>query len=469
MSSPYRQVKPAIIAKNSVRKAGPEYHDFIIVGGGAAGVHMAYLLAEDNHDVLLLEARDRLGGRVLSKEIAKEASVELGAQWQAKNGQTLLDSLVERYQFDRLTTNLRERHTFFENKKAHFSYSDLSHLAWYEKLDVVQLGFRIDSGASRVNIRRPWEGNEHLDNIVAADWIRQTAYTKAGFEYWNSVVEQGVCASTQLISILEVFQNIATIGGTRQLAHAEHYYFPAGLQNLLIHHFNQSNVELKLNSALASIDQTRANVVVETSDGQTYEAGNVIIAIPPQVIPTIGFQPPLPAQKRELYSRLLTGQVIKVKAVYSEPWWRELDLNGSIVSTDGLFDITLDVSHSGLGIMAAIVTSQRSSALLDQPEDKLLDAFVDYINEVYGVAKKPISVHCHAWVKDKNSMGGYASRRVLGDWVRYKDAMNEPFDRVHFIGAETSLAWRGYVEGALRSAQRMYFELQEAGKVTPTR
>jgi len=433
--------------------------DIVIIGAGAAGIHAAYLLSNKGQSVTVLEASERLGGRIFSVPIEGGGAVELGAQWLGKSKQQRLETLAKRYDAKYQSNHYEGLTTHILRKTVVKSTSKMPPLSWFESLDVFQISLKINRLTKHINVESPWLSHVRLDKISFVDWVLQQAWTKSGAGYWNNLIEQSVCNNAKDLSVLEVLQNIASIGKTKTLLEADHYYFPSGLQRLFETYAKASGAKFLINSKVLTIIQCANELHVNDENGNVFVCNKVLIAAAPQVIPNITFNPPLPDTKLSLQSSMKEGQVVKVLAVYDSPWWREKGLSGLVFSPDASFDTVIDVSHSNLGILSALVTSDRCLELQKLSDVQLTCEFVLHIGDAFGEQVQPKAFYRYRWEQDPYIRGGYSSNRPIGAWQSGTSALSSPYGNIHFASTETATQWRGYIEGALESAERAVAEM----------
>jgi monoamine oxidase len=195
-------------------------------------------------------------------------------------------------------------------------------------------------------------------------------------------------------------------------------------------------------------------------DGSVLEARYAIVCVPPHVMADhIEFSPALEEPRQKAIQGHMGGQILKVIAVFEQRFWNELDpkLCGSILSSQQEFNTIFDVSYGQYGILAGFVGHQHAESMRQLGKEATQRKFIDYLQKAYACNAPPIkSFHMYDWIGDQLAGGAFTARRKLGVWAdtNFFD-MTKPFcDRVMFAGTETAREWRGYIEGALESAER---------------
>lgn len=154
--------------------------------------------------------------------------------------------------------------------------------------------------------------------------------------------------------------------------------------------------------------------------------------------------------------RLPAGSVIKLYAVYDEPFWRAEGLTGQAASDTGPVKVTFDNSppSEGPGIMMGFMeagdgrTWARRSP--EQRRDAAVGCFVRYFGER---AARPIEYLERDWMAEEFTRGCYGAHFTPGVWTAYGPALRQPVGRINWAGAEYSPVWNGYMEGAVRSGE----------------
>lgn len=223
--------------------------------------------------------------------------------------------------------------------------------------------------------------------------------------------------------------------------------------------------KLHLNSSVCSLTQIDSAVTIVTTDGITYNAEYVIMAIPLPMQLKIHYEPALPALRNQLIQRTPVGCVIKANLYYSFPFWREKGFNGFISCADGqlvvgnvLDDCRPDFPLAALTIFIFTDHALRLQELSKEARMKVIcrDLARAYSSED---AVHPVHYEEHNWLEEQYSGGCYVSTFPTGVLSRYGKVLREPFERVHFAGTETATSWPGYMNGAVQSGERAAKEI----------
>jgi monoamine oxidase len=204
---------------------------------------------------------------------------------------------------------------------------------------------------------------------------------------------------------------------------------------------------------------------VVTSDGTVFSAKKVIVSVPTCTLTNIDFDPPLPPNKLLLSRQTALGYYAKTIFVFDRPWWREAKLSGIMSSQEGPISFSRDTcvpEDKQYSITCFIVGdsgrrwSKWSAAARRRIVAEHFDSFFGEAARAVGVAVPvPINVIEKEWIKDPWSQGAPSPVTTLGTLTEDSGkAIREPWKNVHFVGTETALVWKGYMEGAVRSGMR---------------
>ena len=194
-------------------------------------------------------------------------------------------------------------------------------------------------------------------------------------------------------------------------------------------------------------------------------AQRAVVAVPPPLAARIDYSPQLPALRDQLTQRMPMGTVMKVHAVYPEPFWRAAGLTGQAVADTPPAQATFDnTPPSGTpGILMAFVEAeaarQRLGASRHDLRREVLKNFSDYFGPQ---AASPTSFRVSDWQEEIWTRGCPVCFTAPGVLLDYGRAIREPADRIHWAGTETATFWNGYMDGAVRSGERAAKEVLAA-------
>ncbi len=448
--------------------------DVVVVGAGIAGLTAARELTKAGKSVVVLEARDRVGGRMVRQSVADGGWVDLGGQWVGPTQDRLLalaDELgVKRFTFYEKGLSVVDFHGVqgrFEGDVNQIQgLPGLPSPATRESLKDAERGFAtLARLASTVPIEKPWAAPnaKTLDRQTVGDWLARNVRTEfARFLIGTDAVLNGSGGANDEVSLLHQLFEMNT-GPADEKPDAELFFGAAGQIPPII--AEQLGDAVVINSPVESIDQDGSGVTVTASSGR-YRSAYVVVAMPPTLAGRIGYDPPMSAQRFQLTQRMPMGTIAKVFAIYPTAFWRETGMSGYATGTLPTVLGTADSSPpSGQpGILAGFVTGSAALAWASQPEEQRKQAVIaDYVTYWGSQAASPIQYLDAVWPADQFTGGAYNAFMPPGVWTGYGPALRAPVGRIHWAGTETSTKWMGYFDGAIRSAEREVAAILQRG------
>lgn len=441
-------------------------YDVIIVGGGPAGLKAADTLIQGGLKVLLLESRDRVGGRVYSKPLESGTYIELGAQWQSKTDQDNLEELVQRFKFKKTQTFREGKSVVWtsggDKKLLPFDDTGMSVLGM---IDTAWVAWKLLRNSRGINLDRPIKGKEVLDRIPASEFINSNMCTKNGREQTLYALEGIFCVDNlDDISVFTLAYFLKTVPESlSSISDGDYYYFTEGLGNLFARYADTFSDSIKLNSKVVHIDSSSSPIVVTTKSNEQFTADNVVIAFPPQLLPRIEFEPPLPNEYQITIESQVLGRVLKLVGEFPTPWWRERGFNGNIITFgDKFLAEAYDVSHPGAGIIAGFVMGRRAQEALELGKGELTKKFNHFMEECFGEGGEPLKeLHYHDWMGDEDTVAAYISTPGIGVWKHHPNGFFHTDGPIYFAGTEYTERWFGAIEGGLESGKRVAEKILE--------
>lgn len=441
----------------------------IIIGAGFAGLAAARALREGGESsFLLLEARDRVGGRTMPGTIAG-VTVDLGGMWMGPT-QSRLKQIAADYGVQTYRTNLEGKGVFrIGGKEHHGPGEDFDRLfSVFEGLDYLHVRRKIDGMTAKLDCTAPWDHPQasSLDALTVEQWLRTNIRTARLRTLFRIACTTLFCADPSQISMLFFLHYITSGDGLEPILSAD----AGGAQNLLflggLHQIAQRMAQeiegdLRLNDPVHSIEWQERGVRVHSASG-CHEAQRAIVAVPATMVRKMQFSPRLPRNKSKFYDRLSMGSVIKYWIAFERPFWRDTGFNGLIIRDDVPCAPCFDVSPpgAGIGLLAGFFDGNHAIDHGDHGAEArkalVLEMLVDHFGEP---ALLPIDYVDIDWVAEEWSEGCYGAYAPPGVLARYGGWMRLPVGPLHWAGTETSSRWTGYIEGAIRSGERAAQEI----------
>lgn len=437
--------------------------DVVIVGAGFAGLTAARELLRRGHDVVVLEGRDRVGGRSWTASIAG-VPVDLGATFVGPTQDEVL-KLAADLGCQTVPTYDDGDNLIRWRGRVRSYRGTIPRLSIFELFDVGRIRWQLARLGRRVSLEEPWTADLSLDVVSLDQWlgsIRAGAAARSLMAIASRVTWG--CEPDQ-VSLLHAVRYLKAAGGMDRMLDtsggAQQDRFPGGTQQIAARIADELGPRLVLNAPVRRLEWREDAGVTVTSDAGAVTARRAIVAIPPQHRAAIEFAPQLPRQHRELVTNWPQGNLSKAYAAYETPFWRTKGQSGQALSDEGPVFITFDVSPSvtGPGILLGFTDSRNFDSLPDPLRREVaLGCFADIFGDA---ALDPVDYLDHCWSLERFAPGGPTAAVPPGSWTRFGPWLRQPVGPIHWAGTETADEWTGFMDGAVRSGQRAAAEVAE--------
>ena len=435
--------------------------DLVVVGAGLAGLSAARAAVAAGVEVLVVEARERVGGRVLNEDIGDGNVVEVGGQWIGPT-QNRLAALAAQLGVGTFPTYATGQNVIEYSGSLRRYAGAIPRINPLVLLDVERAQRRLDKLAKRIPLDAPWEAPNaaRLDGQTAATWMRRNLATRPGRMLLELAIEAVWAAQPEDMSLLHVLFYIHSAGGLDMLfdteGGAQQDRFVGGSQLVPIRMAEQLSEErLILGAPVRKLRHGPHGVTVEV-EGVTVSAKRAILAIAPTLAGRISYDPPLAGFRDQLTQRMPLGTVVKCMAIYDEPFWRNEGLSGQGTSDTGPAKLTFDNSppDGSPGVLLGFLEGRRAREFGRLGAHERRAAVIAGFARLFGPrAARPDAYVERLWAEEEWSRGCYGCHMPTGAWTAYGPALREPVGPIHWAGAEYSTVWNGYMDGAVRSGE----------------
>ncbi len=436
--------------------------DVAIVGAGLAGLAAARAIRAAGHEAIVLEARDRVGGRTLNEPIGDGKIVEIGAQWVGPT-QERINELIAELGLETFPTYIAGK-SIFERKGRTSHYTGTIPRA--NPLGLIEVGIamkRLDAMAAQIPPEAPWEAPKaaRWDSQTFATWMKRNVRTAVARDILRLAIIGVWAAEPEDVSLLHVLFYTRSAGSLELLTDteggAQQDRVVGGTQLISIRmaeELGEDAVELATPVRAIADEGVWARIL---SDRLIVRAKRVIVAVPPVLAGRIEYAPPMPAVRDGLTQRMAQGSVVKCMAVYEQPFWRGEGLSGALTSVSGPVSVGFDNSppDGSPGVLLGFLEGRAARAAADLTRDERREMVAASFAQMFGpAAADPIHYVDRAWAADPWSRGCYGGFMPTGGWTDYGSALREPVGSIHWAGAETATTWNGYMDGAVSSGRR---------------
>ena len=444
-------------------------HDIVVIGAGLAGLTAARELTRKGFDVVVLEGRDRVGGRTFSGTLAG-VPVDRGASFVGPTQDAVLKLAADLGCGTTPTYNDGANLIRWRGNVRRYQ-GTIPKLGLVGLLDIGRIQWQFDRIAARVSVTEPWnsKGADELDAMSLGGWLRSVRATAGSRDLMAIMSRVTWGAEPDEVSMLHAVRYVKTSGGLdRMLATvggAQQDHFVEGTHQMSVRMAEELGDRVRLGAVVSRIEWSEDAVAVTSSAG-VVEARRAIVAIAPMQRLDIDIAPAPPIEYQQLAQRWPLGALTKSYAAYPTPFWRAKGLSGQALSDQGPVFITFDVSPGagGPGIMLGFTDPRGFDCL---PEEQRREQVLQCFTALFGEqAAEPIDYLDQRWGAESFAPGGPTAAVPPGSWTEFGRLLRTPVGPLHWAGTETADEWTGFMDGAVRSGQRAAAEV--SGALTAT-
>ncbi|MFT4212303.1 MAG: NAD(P)/FAD-dependent oxidoreductase [Microbacterium sp.] len=443
--------------------------DVVIIGAGAAGLTAANALRRQGLSVAVLEARDRVGGRLWTDTI-EGAMLEIGGQWISPDQTALIETVAELG----LSTFSRYRdgdsvYVGPDGTPVRFT-GDLFPAGPETERVIAEITARLDEMVAEIDPDRPWAHPKaaEWDAISWDAWLRsQTDDDEAVRNLAFATGSAMLTKPTHAFSLLQSLHMAASAGSYTNLVDADFILdkrVVGGLQQVPLLLAERLGDDVFRSQPVRTLEWGEDGVTA-VSDSMTVHARQALLAAAPILYDRISFVPPLPRRQHQLHQHLSMGFVIKVHAVYDRPFWREQGLSGTAFSPYELSHEAYDNTNFGdeRGTLVGFVSDQHADDVFALDADERRARILESLSHYYGPeAKEPIVYYESDWGSEEWTRGAYAASFDLGGLHRYGADLRTAVGPIHFACSDMAGAGFQHVDGAIRMGRLVADQIAEA-------
>lgn len=431
--------------------------DVVIVGAGAAGLTAANELRKAGLSVAVLEARERVGGRLWT-DVVDGAMLELGGQWVSPDQDALIDTVAELglETFSRY----REGDSVYVGPDGTVSRftGEMFPVSPETERTIDEITRRLDAMVAEIDPDRPYAHPKaaEWDTITWDAWLRQQtdddeAVRNLAFATGSAMLTK----PTHAFSLLQSLLMAASAGSYSHLVDADFILdkrVVGGLQQVPVLLAERLGDDVFLNRPVRTLEWSDAGVTAH-AEGLTVRARSAILALAPVLYHRISFEPPMPRLQHQMHQHLSMGFVIKVHAVYETPFWREKGLSGTAFSPYEICHEAYDnTNHEDpRGTLVGFVSDRNADDMFRLTAEERKERILESLSHYYGPeAKNPVVYYESDWGTEEWTRGAYAASFDLGGLHRYGGDLRTPVGPIHFACSDIAGAGYQHVDGAIR-------------------
>ena len=436
--------------------------DVCVVGAGFAGLAAARHLTSEGLDAVVLEARDRVGGRTLTEVLDGGTAIDAGGAWLGP-GQDAAYGLAA-------DVGLHTYPTWSKGASIYVKDGAPRRYKGSVPLSIGPVGLiglavamkRLDRMAARIPLEAPWEARHaaRRDATTLGAWIDRNTPPGEGRRVLRGVLKDLYVTDPGAVSLLGALHLIAAHTNLDKLFAIEggdqQDRVAGGMQTIAARVAAELGDAVHLRCPVHRITHGAERVEVAGED-VVVAARRAIVAVPVPLTGRIAFDPPLPPERAGLVQRMPIGPVHKVSAIYDEPWWRADGLNATSLDVASPVSVTLDgcAETTPPGVIACIIAGPQSLefARLDAGARRRL--VTGALARRFGPKAQDLAgYHEQDWGAEDYSRGGYVAFMPPGLLTGYGPALRAPVGAIHWAGSETATVNHGSIDGAIRSGRR---------------
>jgi monoamine oxidase len=424
--------------------------DVAVLGAGLGGLAAARDLHRAGADVIVLEARERPGGRVEAVALADGRTVQAGGEVFGREHASYRALVSE------LGLAIEESYVAEPGQMSWglaegvYVGDDAPWMTDPERADAERVEREFASLAATVDPADPWShpDADRLDRLSLGAWLREAGAPPAVLRRHELGSLSLSCDGPDRTSLLSELRKHASLsgGGFYDLEQWEGLRVSEGSAAVALRMASELGARLRLRAVVTGIDIGTRSVSVTLTDGERIDAEAVVCAIPAgplRAVTIIGLSEPrlasLRAQRHALAAKLVVA--------YDGPFWQRNGQNG-LAETEWLFGSTWP---QGGGVLSLLVPPERFSAFIAAPPDARRQTVLDGLGTLYGDrARSPQAILERAWGADPYTLG-YITSWAPGDVGRVGPLHGTHEPPFYVAGSDHWVA--GYMEGAVRTGR----------------
>ncbi|MEV6598755.1 NAD(P)/FAD-dependent oxidoreductase [Actinoplanes sp. NPDC051346] len=435
-------------------------HSVIVLGAGLAGLSAARDLAAAGVDVLVLEARDRVGGRVEQATLPDGRLVQLGGEV-VGHAHTAYLALVAELGLSLVPSYVNEPGDIVRAVPEGVSAGDPP--GWFGAGDAA-CDERVTAAYVRlvrgVDPDDPWSHPDaaRLDALSVGAWLRAEGATPAVLRLWEIgqlSLASGACERTSMLAALRKSAAVPSTGHY-EVADWECLRVTEGSATVALRLAEALPGRVRTGAPVAAVDIAPTGCTVRLADGETFTAGAVVSALPVGPLRDIEIRG-VSAERLASLHQQRHARAAKVAIAYDRPFWRDLGLGG-LSESEAVLGSTWVQRE---GVLSALVPPERLGVLDGIPAHLRQRELLAEVARMYGdEALTPSAFYLRNWGRDRWTRG-YVTQWAPGDVMAVGPLHGTHEPPFYVCGSDQWVA--GYLEGAVRTGRAAAAEVLKHG------
>lgn len=406
----------------------------IILGAGISGLGAALKLTENGYDVTVLEARNRIGGRIFSHTIDDNDKivVELGAEW-IGDSHTRLKELCKELGLDLINNRFDDRLIYDDvfYKPDDWDYSP----EWREKFDKILSSY---SGMTE-------QEKIQLDKM---DWWR--------FLMNNDIPQRDldIREFSDSTDFGESIRFVSAYSALAEYAESNKYnemdWKVKGGNSLVINSLAEriGMEKIRQGHKVDAINYDLNSIKIHCTNGSTFECDKLICTLPTYSMSKINWSPVLPKEKTDAMNQLQYSRINKSATLFKERFWKDEAFSILTDTFSHYFYHATKFQNSPKGVLISYSIGDKADIMSRLKSPQREDTIADSLNIAFGDVRNLFEKNVnYYWGSDEFTKGAYALYGK-GQWFSLLPVLKEKINNIYFAGEHVA-DWQGFMEGAL--------------------